>query len=106
MNRCGNDEGYATVATAGITTAIVSLMLAVAAAGGHVANSHRAATAADLAAVAAATALYEGFDACAAARRTATLNGASVGACHLKGEDVIVTARIGIAEHSARAGPL
>ena len=51
--RCG-EEGYATIAAAGIIVAIVSLLLIVAAVGSRVAARHEAQVAADLAAVAGA----------------------------------------------------
>ena len=64
-----DDEGSATVTASGIITAVVSLALAVVALGVQVADTHRVRVAADLAAVAGASALYRGADACAAARR-------------------------------------
>ena len=73
--RCG-EEGYATIAAAGIIVAIVSLLLIVAAVGSRVAARHEAQVAADLAAVAGAWALATGEDACVAARDTAALNDA------------------------------
>ena len=61
--------------------------------------------AADLAAVAGATAYYAGADTCAAAARTAELNGAQLHGCEVNGGDVIVGAARGKASAHARAGP-
>lgn len=101
-----NDRGYATVASVGIIVALVSLLLVIAAAVQHVASVQRARVFADLAAVSAATALYEGHDACEVAGRTAELNGAALKACEELGSDMVVTVRSGSAESTARAGPL
>ncbi|WP_291314349.1 Rv3654c family TadE-like protein [Corynebacterium sp. UBA2622] len=104
--RLGGDEGYATVTSAGIIAAVVSLLLVVAGLGARVVDTHRARGAADLAAVAAATALYQGFDPCRAAERTARDNGARMESCTEHPPDVVVTARVGSRSASARAGPL
>ncbi|SDS60141.1 Rv3654c family TadE-like protein [Corynebacterium timonense] len=101
-----DDAGYATVMSVGIIAAVVSLMLAVVGAGAHVATTHRARTAADLAAVAGATAFYEGADACQAARQAAELNGARVELCQERAPDVVVEVSLGRASAQARAGPL
>ncbi|WJY67143.1 Rv3654c family TadE-like protein [Corynebacterium auris] len=101
-----NDEGYATVMSVGIIAAVVSLMLVVVGAGAQVASSHRARNAADLAAVAGATAFYEGADACGAAAMTAELNGARVDSCELREPDVLVEVSVGRSRAQARAGPL
>ena len=63
-------------------------------------------TAADLAAVAGATALYGGADPCRAAAETAELNGARVEHCEERAPDVVVTAGVRRSSASARAGPL
>ena len=104
--RLRGEDGYATVTSAGIITAVVSLLLVVAGAGTAVVDSHRARTAADLAAVAGATALYGGADPCRAAAETAELNGARVEHCEERAPDVVVTAGVGRSSASARAGPL
>lgn len=100
------EQGYATVTSAGIIAAVVSLMLVVAGLAAHVADSHRARNAADLAAVAAATALYSGSDPCRAARDTAKSNGAEVANCAEDSSDVVVEVNLGRARATARAGPL
>lgn len=100
-----SDEGSATITATGIITSVVSLALAVVALGVHVADTHRARVAADLAAVAGATAMYRGGDACATADRTAELNGARVVSCEVTAGDVVVAATRRRAEAAARAGP-
>ena len=100
-----DDEGSATVTASGIITAVVSLALAVVALGVHTSDTHRARVAADLAAVAGATAMYRGGDACATADRTAQLNGARVVSCEVTAGDVVVAATRRRAEAAARAGP-
>ena len=103
--RCG-EEGYATIVTAGIIVAIVSLLLIVAAVGSRVAARHEAQVAADLAAVAGAWALATGEDACTAAGDTAALNGATLETCTESGRDVIVTAAVRGRSTQAKAGPV
>ena len=98
--RCG-EEGYATIAAAGIIVAIVSLLFIVAAVGSRVAARHEA-----LAAVAGAWALATGEDACAAARDTAALNDAALETCTESGRDVIVTATVRGRSTQAKAGPV
>lgn len=100
-----DDEGSATVTASGIITAVVSLALAVVALGMQVADTHRVRVAADLAAVAGASALYRGADACAAARRTAELNSARLASCEFTAGDIVVAATRRRAEAAARAGP-
>jgi secretion/DNA translocation related TadE-like protein len=51
-------------------------------------SSHRARSAADLAALAGAAAYAEDADACSAARETASSNGGTVTACELHGDPV------------------
>ena len=100
-----SSDGSATVTATGIITSVVSLALAVVAFGVHVSDTHRARVAADLAAVAGATAMYHGVDACTTASRTAQLNGARVVSCEVTAGDVVVAATRRRAEAAARAGP-
>ena len=100
-----SSDGSATVTATGIITSVVSLALAVVAFGVHVSDTHRARVAADLAAVAGATAMYRGADACANADRTAQLNGARVVSCEVTAGDVVVAVARRRAEAAARAGP-
>jgi len=98
--------------------ACLSVLLMVGAALGVVAalvHAHRVAqSAADLAALAAASELAEGGDACAAAGRIAEANGAGLAACGVDGLDVAVTVTVegprwlgqsGDLAAEARAGP-
>lgn len=100
------EEGYATVATAGIIAAVASLLLAVAAVTSLVVARHEAQVAADLAAVAGAWEVAKGRDACTKATEIAALNGAELGACVIDGRDVEVTARLRGRSAIARAGPV
>nr|VDG62151.1 helicase/secretion neighborhood TadE-like protein [Streptococcus thermophilus] len=110
-----DDRGHATILSASIVAAVVSLAMVVAGLVSHTAGTHRAQMAADLAAVAGATALYAGHtgaQVCATAEKTASLNGAELRDCALDGADVLVTAAVSTAggardaEATARAGPL
>lgn len=94
-----------TVTSAGIAASVITLAFGVAAVGAQVADTHRAQTAADLAAVAGATAHYQGFEACDVASRTAELNNADLVSCQLSEGDVIAVASVRRAEATARAGP-
>lgn len=104
-----NDDGYATIVATGIIVAVVSLTVVIAAVAGRTVDTHRAQTAADLAAVAGAIALNTGGssgEACAVAGDTAGLNNAEVISCDIDGRDVVVTAESGRSQATARAGPL
>ena len=88
MNR--GDRGAASL----FAVSCLALLLVLGAALGVVAaivRAHRmAAAAADLAALAAATALQRGGDPCTAAGEIAEANGASVATCRVVGSDVVV----------------
>ncbi|MHA2787889.1 Rv3654c family TadE-like protein [Corynebacterium sp. S7] len=101
-----DDRGYATVASVGIIVALATLLLAIAGLTQHTIATHRVRTAADLAAISAASALYEGFDPCTTAGRTAELNGVGVTECEVEDVDVVVRVRLGQADFQSRAGPL
>lgn len=107
-----DDRGYATVFSASIVAAVVSLAIVVAGLVSVVAHTHRAQVAADLAAVAGATAFYAGADACGRARETAALNSATLAECVVvpgsegAGTDVVVTTKVHSSTARARAGPL
>jgi secretion/DNA translocation related TadE-like protein len=77
-----------------LAVALLSVLLLVGAALGVVAAmvwAHRTAqAAADLSALAGAAELQEGDDACGAARRIADANHASLTACQVQGEEVMV----------------
>ena len=113
------ERGAGTVLVLGIVAAILLLALGIAALG--TAQNARGATqaAADLGALAGATALRDGFDPCGTARATVTRNGAEIASCEVFDTGVvrIVATRaatgpggafsgaLGQARASARAGP-
>ena len=106
LGQLRNEEGSASITTAGIIAAVTALALAVAAVVSGVANAHRARVAADLSAVVAATALYQGVDACSAANDPAQATGGSVETGEVDEPDVQVSVRVGRAVQAARAGPV
>lgn len=79
----------------GVMAVILALSLAGICIAGYLVAATRARTAADLAALSGATAYADGQDACAAARRNARANGASVVLCNQVGDavDFVVTVR-------------
>ncbi|MFN8191887.1 MAG: Rv3654c family TadE-like protein [Nocardioidaceae bacterium] len=113
--RCGGDEiGAATV----LVVAVAGLLLLVGAALGVVTalvtDHRRAQSAADLAALAGASALATGRGPCEEARRVALANDATLAACSLRGADVLVEVVVsgprwwgwaGDPSARARAGP-
>ncbi len=111
------DRGSGTVLALGVIGVLVALALAVTALIEAQSAAGRARGAADLAALAGATALHSVLapgDPCATAERVARANGAGVDACRMDGQDVIVsvvvdTRVLGVARQaraSARAGPV
>ena len=102
----GNQEGSATITAAGIAGALVMITLMIIYIGATTIDAHRAQVAADLAAVAAAEALYEGADACDTAAIVTGYNHAALTGCHVDGADVIVQATVRRATVQAKAGPL
>ncbi|WSZ41576.1 flp pilus-assembly TadE/G-like family protein [Streptomyces sp. NBC_00868] len=104
------DRGSATVWAALVATVLGAVFGGVLLLGQAVVARHRAAAAADLAALAAAATWAHGPEtACATARRVARAQGASLGACTLRGEVAEVTARPATGPFAptitARAGP-
>ncbi|MFE9633209.1 Rv3654c family TadE-like protein [Streptomyces sp. NPDC006463] len=104
------DRGSATVWGALVATVLGAVFGGVLLLGQAVVARHRAAAAADLAALAAAATWAHGPEtACAAARRVARAQGASLGACTVRGEVAEVTARPATGPFAptitARAGP-
>ena len=79
-----SEQGSATVLATMLAGAVVVLALTVAWWAGAVSVRHRAAAAADLAAVAGAQAWVRGEPACAAARRYADANGALLVRCEVR----------------------
>ncbi|MFJ3977519.1 Rv3654c family TadE-like protein [Streptomyces sp. NPDC090021] len=104
------DRGSATVWAALVATVLGAVFAGVLLLGQAVVARHRAAAAADLAALAAAATWAHGPDtACATARRVARAQGAELAGCHVGGEVAEVAARVAAGpfrpEIRARAGP-
>ncbi|WP_080793125.1 Rv3654c family TadE-like protein [Corynebacterium pacaense] len=103
------DRGYATVAAAGFSAALVSMLAIAALQMSALVAREQAQVAADLAAVAGAGALAAGVTAehaCGTARETAEFNGAELRSCAVEAEDLIVAAQVRGRSAGARAGPL
>ena len=83
-------RGSATVLAAVLVAVLVVVLLLVVVVCGAVVDRRRAASAADLAALAGAAAWQAGRDGCGAARSVARRNGAELGSCRVLGEDVLV----------------
>jgi secretion/DNA translocation related TadE-like protein len=113
--RVDRQDGFVTVAVAGLALVLVSVSAVVATLGAVAVARHRAAAAADLAALAAAQHAVEGrAAACGAARRVAQAQAAALQTCDLDGLDAVVRVSVtppgrlgrwGAAEAVARAGP-
>jgi len=113
-----DERGGATILAAFAIAAIASVLVAVLHIGGAVVARHRAQSAADLAALAAAAAQVAGGpDSCAAARDLARAQQppADVIDCRVTGSDVVVAVRVPVAlgafgvrwaDARARAGPV
>ncbi|MEV0090026.1 Rv3654c family TadE-like protein [Streptomyces sp. NPDC050738] len=109
-SRCAGDQGFATVWGVMVTTALGAVFAVVLTMGQVVVTRHRAGGAADLAALAAADRALRGqVDACAAAGRVASAQGALVVRCAVDGEIADVTVGVGFGPYApevrARAGP-
>ncbi|MCF4005758.1 flp pilus-assembly TadE/G-like family protein [Corynebacterium uropygiale] len=100
------EEGSATVAAASIILVLSFVACLLIGAGVFLVAQHRARSAADMAAVSAAWALYQGEDACAEGRRVSELNGATLRRCTTEGADVILSVSVRSREAESRAGPL
>ncbi|WP_158214206.1 Rv3654c family TadE-like protein [Bifidobacterium vansinderenii] len=108
-----SDEGSGTVAGVGLILMVGVLLGAILALGNVLHCKTVAGTAADSAALAGATALYESAgDPCAVAKRLAKKNHATLETCRTLDEDVIVTVRVKTriplvadVRTAARAGP-
>lgn len=104
------DRGSATVWAAMATTALIAVFAVVLAMGQAVVARHRAGSAADMAALAAAGHALRGAEAaCARAAEVARAQGAQVVRCAVVGEIADVTARAGFGPYAptvrSRAGP-
>lgn len=109
-----SDRGSGTLWVLAVGLVVLIVGLAGALRGAAVVARHRASAAADFAALAAALQAVDGnANACAAARSTATANGARMSACAVDGSVVTVTVATRMvgslanweAQRSARAGP-
>lgn len=111
------ERGSGTVLVLGLVAVTLLLVVGVGALGAAQNARGAAQSAADLAAIAGATALRDGFDPCGTARATVSRNGAEVAACEVLGGGVVRVAAArpvggparalvpGRAHASARAGP-
>lgn len=109
------ERGAATVLGVAVVGVLATVMALVAALAGAVADQRRVESAADLGALAGASAAQQGGSACSSARDVVNRNGASLTSCVVTGEVVEVTARrrtqplLGRrfqAASTARAGPV
>lgn len=104
-----DDAGYATVAAAGTTAAVISLVSLIAWQAGTLVAREEAQVAADLSAVAGAHALAAGetdLVACALAAETARLNGAELHRCTAVSGDLVAGTVVRGQSAQARAGPV
>ncbi|MCU1596209.1 MAG: pilus assembly protein TadE [Frankiales bacterium] len=113
MRRAQDDAGFVAIAFAGLVLVLLSAAVVLSALGAVAVARHRAAAAADLAALAGATHVLEGT-ACSAAGGVARAQGATLESCSVEDQDVQVTVTVrpagrlgelGIARARARAGP-
>lgn len=88
-----SDRGAVTVHAAAIAVVLVVAALVITEVAGLVRLRHRVAAAADLSALSATQASVGGEDACAAARRIASRNGAEVETCRMDYDVATITAR-------------
>ena len=84
------EQGAGTVLAVAMIGLIVSVTVGTSGAVGVVAGHRRAQSAADLSALAGATTLQNGGDACARASVIAGRNGADLQRCHVDGTEVVV----------------
>ena len=114
MSLARDDRGAATVLAVVFIGLLTSVAVAVVAAGGLVSGHRRAASAADLAALAGAAALQKGSPGCVAAEEVAEANRSRLLTCQIDGE--VLTVEVGVDVESlldsswtltgrARAGP-
>ncbi|ORM26843.1 Rv3654c family TadE-like protein [Williamsia sp. 1135] len=116
MRIAGDERGSATVAGACAIAALAGLVVLVLYVGAAVSARHQAQSAADLAALAAASALVLGeADPCAQAGLIAGRMGVLLASCNPEGVDVVVSVRMAVdlglfgrrdALATARAGPV
>lgn len=101
-----NQDGNATVLGAGIMAALSAVLLCCVVIANSVLDQHTAQNAADLSAIAGATAAAQGLNACEESQKIAALNGAVLIDCTNIYEDVIAETKVDRQTAKARAGPL
>lgn len=89
-----DEQGSATLLVVAVAGVLFFVLGGLAVVGGMVRAERQAQSAADLAALAGASALGEGIDGCAAAGRIAAANDASVTTCAVLGREVTVRVRV------------
>ena len=89
-----SEKGSVTVHAIWLATALLVLALVMLEAASLIGVRHRAAAAADLAALAGSRAAVNGHDGCAAARASARANGAELVTCRMDYDVATVTARV------------
>lgn len=104
--RLRDEQGNATIAAAGIILVLSLVGCILIGAGALLVAQHRAQSAADMAAVSAAWALYRGKDPCDEARRVSELNKATLRRCTTEDQDVLLSVSVRTREAQARAGPM
>lgn len=111
--RC--ERGAATLLVVSLLGVLLLIGSTLGAVGAVIADHRRAQSAADLAALAAARALADGGDACAAGAQVAAANGADLTSCAPSGREVTVRVevsgpswlgRVTVLDGQARAGPV
>ncbi|MBZ8177561.1 TadE-like protein [Corynebacterium poyangense] len=105
-SRQPHDEGYATITAVGIITALISVGLVLMAAGAWVISAHQSQSAAEMAAISAAYAHYQGKSACSEAAEISLQNKATLQSCRVEESDVIVETSVRGRRAQARAGPI
>jgi secretion/DNA translocation related TadE-like protein len=101
------DRGSASIWLLAVGFVVVAVGIGAALVGVALTDRHRARVAADLGALAGARWAVDGADtACERAGGIVAANGARLVACRLDGLDIEVTAQVGPARASARAGPV
>lgn len=102
--RCGRrapERGSASVLVVGVMGVVVTLATAAMLVAGYLVAQHRARAAADLAALSGAVAYAQGEDACAAAGRAASRNGARLISCEQVGDLVDFVVSVDVRVHVA-----
>lgn len=92
--RCGDERGAATLIVLALCGLLMFVGLALAGVAAVVLTQRSAQAAADLSALAGATAAVSGADPCAVANDIAVANGAVVTSCELAGSEVSVAVRV------------